>query len=174
MSDTPKSDKITDFRALPNRYEFRVGARRTALSFDERYLYEDWETGMISGTRCHLLCRLSPRVSVIRSFDALAERRIKIGGALLLMAVVVFFSEYRGRLPLLAPALFGVGIGPFVLGARNILPKLWLNIDDEMGTNEISVELKPNETAAEVDSRRIFERNLTEAIEKAKQAEYYE
>lgn len=174
MSGEPSEGKITDFRALPNRIEFRVGTRRTALWFDERYLYEEWDAGMVTGSKCHLLSRLAPKVMVMRSFDAIAERRVKVGGALVLTAIVVFFSEYRTKLPLLTPALLLVGAAPFVMGALNILPKRWMTIDDELGNGEISIELSGKESEEDVERRRVFERNLCAAIEAARQAEYYE
>ncbi len=144
------------------------------LRFDERYLYEHWHNRFSSGDRFHLLHDLSPKLACWTHISESSLHALKWGAVLLLAAGVVFFSDYHARVPLLAPSLFLAGLVPALRGLIGILPKTWTYIYDDEGNYIASIPVPKNESALQRQQREAFERQLSTAIETAKQKEYYE
>ncbi len=169
---TPRST-VAELRPRRRRLEFSHRGRQTTLEFDERHLYERWNALLDEGERVHLLHRLSPRVRVARFVDSSALPRLRNGLALLAGALVVLFSDYHERLPLLAPALALFAIPTLVGAVRDALPVWCVQICDEYNEVEIEIPLARNETEEDADRRAQFQRGLADAVEAAQQQEYY-
>ncbi len=174
MRKRADDSKVSELRPKHTRYEYRIGWRRLVLEFDERYLYERWEDRAGFGSRVYLLHYLSPRFARVREMDPDATRNTRIGAGLLLAAVVVFFSTYNADIPLLAPVLLLASLGPLALGLRHIKPKTWNYIYDDDGNYVTGILVEDAESEKDTVRREGFENALAEAIESAKQKEYYE
>ncbi len=125
------------------------------------------------GERVHLLHRLSPRARTARFVDRGALPRLRNGLALLVGALVVFFSDYHERLPLLAPALVLFALPTLVGAVRDALPVWCVQICDEYNEIEVEIPLARREVEEDADRRAQFLRGLEDAIEAAQQQEYY-
>lgn len=174
MRKPADDSKVSKLRPKHTRYEYRIGWRRMVLEFDERYLHEHWEERSGFGTRTSLLHYLSPRFARVREMDPDAMRHTRIGGGLLLAAIVVFFSAYNASIPLLAPVLLLLSLGPLILGLRHIRPRTWTYIYDDDGNYVTGILIEDAESDEAVMRREGFENALAESIENAKQKEYYE
>ncbi|NIR27781.1 MAG: hypothetical protein GWN84_00250 [Gammaproteobacteria bacterium] len=174
MRKRADDSKVSKLRPKHTRYEYRIGWRRMVLEFDERYLHERWEERSGFGSRTYLLHYLSPRFAQVREMDPDAVRNARIGGALLLAAIVVFFSAYNANIPLLAPVLLLLSLGPLVQGLRHIRPRTWTYIYDDDGNYVTAILVDDTEPEEAMMRREGFEGALGEHIERAKQKEYYE
>ena len=95
-------------------------------------------------------------------------------GALLLVALIIFFSDYQFKIPLLAQTLGGIGLVFLVKGLLDSRPRNWTYIYDDDGNFVTALEIDNNETDDRKQQRLEFEHSLSEAIEVAKQQEYYD
>ncbi len=169
---TPRST-VAELRPRRWRLEFSQRGRQTTLEFDERHLYERWSALFDEGERVHLLHRLSPRTRTARFVDRGALPRLRNGLALVVGALVVLFSEYHDRLPLLVPALLLFALPTLVVAVRDALPVWCVQICDEYNEIEVEIPLSRRESEEDADRRTQFQRGLEDAIEAAQQQEYY-
>ena len=169
---TPRST-VAELRPRRRRLEYSHRGRQTTLEFDERHLYERWSALLDEGERVHLLHRLSPRSRVARFVDRAALTRIRNGLALLAGSVVILFSEFHERLPLLAPALALFAVPTLVLAVRDALPVWCAQICDEYNEIEVEIPVERGEAEEDAERRAQFLRALDDAIEAAQQQEYY-
>jgi hypothetical protein len=174
MARRKDDSKVAELRPKQTRHDYRVGWRRMALEFDERFLFERWEDRSGFGTRTYLLHYLSPKFARVRELDPDAVKNTRIGGGLLLAAVVVFFSAYNADIPLLAPVLLLLGLAPLIQGLYQIRPKTWTYIYDDDGNYVTGIVIENRESEEATSRREGFEQALAEAIESAKQKEYYD
>lgn len=148
--------------------------KRMSLEFDERYLYERWQNMLSRGEKSYLLHDLSPKLVHWTHINESSLSWVKWGGLLMLAAVVVFFSDLQVSMPLLAPSLVLLGLVPLIRGCLDILPRQWTYVHDDDGNFVLSIPVPHNENVEEKRSRQTFETQLTNAIENAKQKEYYD
>jgi hypothetical protein len=144
----------------------------TQLSFDERDLFIRCTRGFIESSSSYHLHNLSPSIATERVSDPDALGRIRTAWLLLLAAVVIRFSDYNASIPLLAPVLALLWLGIFVVNLRHAWPYRWLVVREEFGSVVTRIR-KAEEDAQAVAQQDLFIRNLTDAIERAKQREYY-
>ena len=99
--------------------EIRVACTTHRYSFDDMYLSWTWEGCFASGSRKTELWRLSAEPSRVERREPLS-REFKMGIWMVVAAVVVFQSELRWMIPLLAPLLAVVGIFKVLVGALEL------------------------------------------------------
>jgi len=169
-----RRDNITKIVTKETEHILYSSTKRSYLKFDERYLYEYWENRFSSGCKFYLLHDLSPKLANWNHINESSLQHLKLGVLFILATVIVFFSDYDDKLPLLSPALLILGLIPIVRGLLDIAPKVWTYISDDDGTYVTSIQISRNETDKQKQKREIFEKKLSQAIETAKQKEYYD
>ena len=88
-------------------------------------------------------------------------------------ALVAWFSVIHSSVPLLAPALILVSLFALSMFGLGLRKKHWVCINDDDNIRITQIRLSSRETPMQATARRIFEDKLSEAIEAAKQQEYY-
>ena len=173
MNDLSTRSPVSWLKSAKPVYQYACDAKKTVFEFDERYLYEKWQSHLSEGSKSYLLYDLSPKLVQWRHIQASVWHWLKLGGAFLLAALTLFFSEYNSKLPLLAPLLGLVGAVPFVYSLMHIKPRTWTYLYSDDGEVVTSMLIDATESVERRARREMFERQLAEAIESAKQQEYY-
>ncbi len=159
---TPKVTEIA--------YEHRKTKRR--LWFDDRYLYEEWGISALKGNNSFLLHRLSPNIVKESISDPSSVKKVQKSFLLFTLSVVIYYSDYQSKIPLLAPALFLYGSLLF-FSIKNAWPRTWVSIYDDFNYKQAGIVIPSNETPAQKDKREAFIGGLKVAIETARSKEYY-
>ncbi|MCW8932259.1 MAG: hypothetical protein OQL19_18750 [Gammaproteobacteria bacterium] len=157
-----------------NTYEFEHLGTQTKLSTDDRYLFHEWEKGAIKGKTSHLLHRLSPNINIETIVDDVALKKIRISWVLIVSAIIIFFSDYNDKIPLLAPFLAGYGLLAIGLNIKHSWPKDCALIKDNYNYKLIMIPQLENESQDEKEKRESFLFFLTNKIEEATRKEFYD
>ena len=157
----------------PRIYEYKFLGKKTTLSFDERYLYEEWKKGIEKGKATYLLYRLSPNIIEATDLDKEALKHIRFSWYFLIASIIIYFSDYNETIPLLAPVLAAFSILIFVKNIRKTWPRVWAIVYDDYNYKQVSVPLSDNEDKSTSSEREKFMNDLSEAIAVAKKQEFY-
>ena len=163
---------VTKIVIPSQRLEFADSGRTTIVEFDKRHLFvkqKKWHIEL--GTSTRLLHHLSPAISHEFSNDPEAAIRIRSSLFCLLGAIVIYYSDYNARIPLLAPVLFLLWLLVFLRNIRRSWPKWWLVVNDEYGAVVVRIR-SAREGATSASPENTFVENLRKAVEDAKQKEY--
>lgn len=165
--------KVT--RLIPEKpsLTFQEGLETVTLEFDSRNLYEQRKSRFASKSSVWLLHDLSPLLTPQCSVSKNLMRNFYIAIGFALSAIVFWFSAVNPLLPLLAPVLGLVTLVFASLCAAGLRKKFWVCINDDDGLRVTRIRLKNNEGTVDTTTRQLFENTLSEAIEAAKQQEYY-
>jgi len=145
-------------------YSAKNGGCLIKYYLEDNYFYRAWEDGIDVGSESFPLEKLSVKFSktVARSENTTDNLNFSIVS--LLGSVIIYFSDYHVRIPLLAPALLLFGIVGLYLARDQLFPRTWTAIRYESG--EIASYILHGKKN---DSDRVsFEKNLIQAIEHAK------
>ena len=91
------------------RYRSASDGYDCTLQFDEEYLHYNWQSPAYAKSSKTPLRALKPELSVQRWVSEGVRKSFVFGLYLLAAAVVVYFSDIRTHVPLLAPALLLFG-----------------------------------------------------------------
>jgi len=165
--------KVT--RLIPEKpsLTFQEGIETVTLEFDSRNLYEQRESRFASESNVWLLHDLSPLLTPQCTVSQDLKRNFYITIAFALGTIVFLFSAINPLLPLLAPVL---GLVSLVFGSLCVVglrKKFWICINDDDGIRITRIKLKDKEGTVDTTTRQLFENTLSDAIEAAKQQEYY-
>lgn len=169
------TDKVTELRPGSQRYEFSHLGQDTVLMFDDRYLIKEWKNGITKGKNTFLLHRLSPNIVEETIINSESLKLVRLSWVLLIAATVVFFSTYNSNIPLLAPALAGIGVVLLVANIRKTWPRDWSLVYDEYNYKQVAIPIIDDDEETSKDTERHkFIRSLSDAIEVAKKKELYD
>ena len=174
MNNLSNKNNITRLSQEKPQFETHYFKQSTRFEFDERYLYESWNSKYSTGSKHYLLHDLSPKLALWRHREESSVHKLKWGLFFTLSAIIVWFSIYNAKLPLLAPVLLTSGVLFLGFALFSIKPKSWTYIYDDDGNYVSSIRINQNETDNIRQNREDFQNLLITAIEKAKQKEYYE
>ena len=164
---------ILKFEPPSKKCEFTHRGVVTTVSFDERHMHLHHKRWATHDASAHLLHQLSPKILEHYGNDSDAATYIRAAWILLLAAVVVYFSDYNDRIPLLAPALALLWLVFFSANIKRAWPYTWLVVTDEYGGQVIKLRA-PDPQDIDTKARQDgFIGNLSKAIEAAKQKEYF-
>jgi len=172
MNDLKKTSTIHKLPAKLS-YDYKFKHELITIEFDKRYLYQKWSSRISKGSKAYLLHDLSPKLTTSYHIGEKSLSTLRWACTLLLLAVIVFFSEYQVKIPLLAPSAAGLGILLLIKGIFDFLPRSWSILYDDDDILIIPMLIDKNETSQRQTQRLLFEQRLSEAIENAKQQEYY-
>lgn len=167
-------DNVTELKPARSSLEYLYNGRKVALSFDERYLYEEWSKGITKGKTAYLLYRLSPNIFEETVISTEYSRSIRTGWALLLASAIIFFSDYNMKIPLLAPVLCVVGLYFVVSNFRKAWPKETVTVYDDLNYEQVVIPVPKRDDGDFKPARDAFVSSLVSAIEEAKRKEYYD
>ncbi len=151
---------------------FKDGMESVTIDFDSRYLFEHRSSYFGSKSNVWLLHDLSPfltpQSTTHKHLKAYSLAAMSFG----LATLVVLFSVISPLVPLLAPIL---ALASFTFTAYALLGlkrRYWIciNSDDGLMNTRIKIE---NVDRPQIENRQLFESTLSDAIEAAKQKEYY-
>jgi hypothetical protein len=158
---------VASVTRLPQRkLRAKVGFGECTFSYDDKYITID-AIGFDSGTRKYDLWRLIPTPATEQTFRPEASTQLRTGIALLLAALVVFFSEFRWSLPLLVPVLGAAGAFECCVGYYRLLPRTYTHFFGAEGGALVSIPMEVIE-----GDRETFIRGLTDSINSARAAVY--
>lgn len=155
------------------KIEFDHAGRKTIVEFDDRQIsvrHTKWHLELDTSAR--LLHHLSTSIPHEFTSDGEAVRKVRISWFWLIGAIVVYFSDYNGSIPLLAPALLLLWLVFLLPNARNAMPRWWLSINDDYGTLLVRIRTVRPGSEDDPSKQEAFVTALRRAIEVAKQKEY--
>lgn len=174
MNDLTNIRKITQIRPHKPVYAYSSSDKSTTLEFDKRYLYEKWNSRSSKGTKAYVLHDLSPKLVHWRHIGENSLSTLKWAGLFLLSALIIFYSDYQYKIPLLAPSMLIIGITMLLKALNDIRPRSWTYIYDDEGNFVTSLLIDNRESKERQQQRHSFETHLSKSIELAKQQEYYD
>ncbi|MGK0445466.1 MAG: hypothetical protein ACJA1U_002413 [Bermanella sp.] len=136
-------------------------------SFDDLCFYSAHKSKFSSGKTPYLLENLSPKFGYGKSYDMEKIKMLRVLFILAISSLVIFFSEYNEKIPLLAPVLLLMAVIPFLSNLNNFTPTSWVRIYDDTGGYETSIPVPRNETTEESEKRKIFLTALSKKIEES-------
>lgn len=158
---------VANVTKLPQkRLRAKSGLSEHVFSYDEKYVAIE-SRGLDSGTRKYDLWRLIPTHTTEQTLRPEFSGQTRTGIALILAAIVVFFSEYRWSLPLLVPVLAIVGVVELVVGVHRLRPRTYTHFFGSDGPAMVSIP-----TDIVEGDREAFIQGLSEAIRSARTAVY--
>ena len=163
-------EQIANVTKLPLKHRklrCKYGLGDCTFSFDEKYITIESHNGLDAGPRKYDLWRLIPTPATEQVQRPEAASQVRSGIAFLLVALVIFFSDFRSTLPLLVPVLLVVGAVELAVGYYRIKPRTFTHFFGSDGPAVVSI---PTE-ALEGDRERFIE-NLSEAIKSARTEAY--
>ncbi len=172
MRDTALRSKVIHLVPEKPSFSFKDGTESVTLNFDARYLFEHRKSHFTSKSNVWLLHDLSPLLTPQCTVSENLNRHLSLAAILGLSAIVVLFSALRPFMPLLAPALAMSALFFACLTIFDIKRKFWICINDDDGLINTRIRLGANNETVSAN-RQVFETKLSEAIEAAKQQEYY-
>ena len=167
------SSNISEFKPRTQSYEFEFLGKKTTLSFDERYLHEEWKKGVAKGKSTYLLYRLSPNIVEATDINQEALKLVRTSWILLIASIVIYFSDYKETIPLLAPVLAVAAISIFTINIRKSWPRVWAIVYDDYNYKQVGIPLSEKDEKKASSERGIFLNELSEAIEVARKQEFY-
>ncbi|MBI5384583.1 MAG: hypothetical protein HZA90_07820 [Verrucomicrobia bacterium] len=147
---------------------FKRNGKRCILEFDSEYLtcsFHDWPAVHITKTP---LWRIMPDLIIDRSVPDFSRRYGQVARYTFLASIVVYFSDIRTHVPLLAPALLLCAAYSMYWNFRGVYPPEKTKIVSEWG-EEIAV-IPHYEHIAE--QRKGFEDALLETVREARHKHY--
>jgi len=171
MRDTALRTNVTNLIPEKPSFSFKDGLESVSLEFDSRYLFEHRKSRFTSKSSVWLLHDLSPFLTPLCTVSEDLKLHLSLTLILGLSTIVVLFSALHPIMPLLAPVLGLASLFFSVLFALGYKKKFWICINDDDGLRNTRIKLGLNEV--ESANRQLFETKLSEAIEAAKQQEYY-
>jgi len=91
-------------------------------------------------------------------------KTVRILGAFIVSSVVIYFSGLRDLIPLLAPAMFLIGVIPFYNIAKRCTPESFIYIYDYSGQHLYSIPIDQNQASEERDKGKVFFEQLSKNI----------
>ena len=150
-----------------NELFIKSGQYKYKYYFDSDHYYRSWSDGADEGESSYPLHKLSSKYSRTKGRSDGVTEKIKISTIIMLASIVIYFSDYNEKIPLLAPVLLLLGIIRIYSIRNDILPSTWTIIRYENG-EEATYIVHGNEDNEE---RISFEKSLADAIVKANKNE---
>lgn len=147
---------------------FKIDGNRCNLEFDGEYLTCTVHARPAFQTTKTPLWRIMPELLTDRSIPDSSRRHGRIGRYSFLSSIVVYFSDIRLHVPLLAPTLLLLSVYSLYRGFRAVYPSLRTKIVSEWG-DEIAVIPHHEDMDAQ---RKRFEDTLLEAVLEARHKHY--
>ncbi|VAW73051.1 hypothetical protein MNBD_GAMMA12-500 [hydrothermal vent metagenome] len=172
MHNSALRSKVTPIVPEKPSFSFKDGVESVTLDFDSRYLFEHRSGYFGSNSNVWLLHDLSPFLTPQSTTHDHLKSHSLTALSFGLAALIVLFSVINPLLPLLAPIL---ALASFTFASYTLIGlkrKYWIcvNSDDGMINTRIKID---NADHSKMASRQLFESKLSEAIDAAKQKEYY-
>lgn len=164
--------KVLHIAPPVQNHRYRHLGWTTQVSFDERDLFMQQTAGLLERRSSYHLHNLAPDIPQERVSDEDAVLQFRRSWLYLLAAVVVYFSDIQGAVPLLAPVLGLLWILTAVISLRRAWPYRWYVVRDEFGAVVTRMRVT-DDTESDRTRQELFVKNLSRAIERAKQREYY-
>ncbi|MYL28144.1 MULTISPECIES: hypothetical protein [Halomonadaceae] len=151
-----QKDNVVALHESKPSFAFVYRRARYTLSFDERYLYEE-QNGFGGNTqKVHLLHRLSPKLREEYIGSQKATDQVRKGWLLLLGAAVIFFSEFRSQIPLLAPSLSVIGLLVLAYNIPKAWPRHWTKVCDDWDCLVSAIPHKEGDSDNQAGERAAF------------------
>lgn len=99
---------------------------------------------------------------------------VRVAWVLLVAAIVVFFSEYNSKIPLLTPVLIVFGVSLMAVNVKKSWPRNWALVYDDYNYKQVAILVPDEEEDSQGSERQKFIDSLSEAIEDAKKKELYD
>ena len=141
------------------------------FSFDETCFYVEHKTKFSSGKKPYILENLCPNFGFDTNYNMAKLGMLRILLILAISSVVVFFSDYNEKIPLLAPVLLLMATGPFIGNFKYFFPVTWVRIYDDMGSYETAIPVPDNESEEDANKRKVFLEALSQKIVKINEPE---
>lgn len=139
---------------------YKRAGNRYSLEFDDEYLTSSFRNGPVMQVTKTPLWRIMPELLVDSSIPESSIRYNRRFRYSLILGIVVYFSEIRVHIPLLAPVLFLYAAFSGYRFLRSVLPMEKTKVVTEWG-EEIAVIPHHKQLA---DQRKRFEEGLMEAV----------
>ena len=133
------------------------------LRFDDENLTVEWRSPGDSRTTKTPLRHLKPELPIEHWISSTARKTGRLGLCLVVAAAIVFFSDIRVHVPLLAPTLLLFGLPNIYLAMRGSLPLTKTTI---RGQNDSYIASIPHLKRLN-KQRRAFEETLLQMIKNA-------
>ncbi len=156
---------VTRLKPRLTRLSLSNRTYKKILSFDSNFLYEDWSRGMQSGSNTYPLHQLIPKLHYTSGTDSHILKVFRTSALCVLASIIVYFSDYNAKIPLLAPALLLIGLPFCVHALLDIRPKTWTLVSDEYGDTATNFV---HSYCEDQEQRECFEESLVDAIRKAR------
>jgi hypothetical protein len=163
-------------KLIPKQKSYKYNWRNTEyqIEFDDKHIYCHWKSRFTSGKKTHMLHILSSKIDICSAYNMEVFRFARIALLLILISMVIYFSEYQTKIPLLSPLLVIVALFILPKSPSYFKKETWAYIYDSNGNIETQYLIPNNETEQAQERRESFQNNLSKQIEKAVDQEYYE
>ncbi len=145
-----------------NELFVKSGKYKYKYYFDTDHFYKKWEGGCDEGELSYPLHKLSNKYSRTTGRSEGISVQVKTSMAAIVGSIVIYFSDYNDKIPLLAPVLLLFSVFRLYPIWSDIAPSTWTVIRYEDGEEATYIEHDDNEK-----DRINFENSLAEAIKNA-------
>jgi hypothetical protein len=154
-----------------NSISIKSGKDHHEYSFDDKFFYKKMNNKYSSIKQPYPLNYLLSNFGSGTHHSSKEIKTIRILGAFIVSSVVVYFSGLRDLIPLLAPAMFLIGVIPFYSVAKRCMPESFIYIYDYSGQHLYSIPIDKNQTSEERDKGKMFFEQLSKNIIAADEAD---